>query len=233
MDNENNKQAPKEYIYDVAANGITVRIPADQYDSWKAAQDRIRNGNRVTIDPETSKRLAELMKSKAEQSAPPKKDVAPQAPEDNYRKEDTNKEPITNNKKSIFASIPLSVLGFLEYYLIYGIAFLIIALLFWIISYIPILNTLVDWLFRIREDTPDMFAMFASTGIAYLGFTATIEHISKKAETQKLTLILTGIYIIVLNVIFLIVNLVLRNTILPNVFLGIAGVVIFFKGKNI
>ena len=135
-------------------------------------------------------------------------------------------------KKSIFASIPLSILGLLAFYLVYGIAFLIIALLFWIISYIPILNTLFDWLFRIREDTPDMFAMFTSTVIAYFGYAATIGLISKKAETQKLTLMLTGIYLIVLNVIFLIANLVFRNAILPNILLGIAGIVIFFNGKN-
>ena len=135
-------------------------------------------------------------------------------------------------KKSIFASIPLSILGLLEFYLIYGIVCLIIVLLFWLISYIPIFSTLVEWLFRIREDTPDMFAMLVSTGIAYLGFTATIAHLAKKTETQRFTLMFTGIYMIVLNVIFLILNLVSRNAILPNVLIGIAGIVIFFKGKN-
>lgn len=146
----------------------------------------------------------------------------------------TKAEKEKNSKaKSILTSIPLSVIGLLEFYLIYGIAFLIIALLFWLISYIPILSTLVDWLFRIREDTPDMFAMFASTGIAYLGFTVTIEHISKKVETKKLTLMFVGIYLIVLNVLFLIINLKYNDPILANILLTIAGIVIFFKGKCI
>lgn len=34
----------KQYIYATAANGITVRIPAEKYEAWKKAQDEIRAG---------------------------------------------------------------------------------------------------------------------------------------------------------------------------------------------
>ena len=137
-----------------------------------------------------------------------------------------------NKLKSILASIPLSILGALEVHLIYGLTILIISLVFWLISYIPILSTLVGWLLHLGDNTPDGFAMFVATVVAYVGFTATAECIIKKVETQKLTLILTGIFLTVSNVIYVIINLIYGDPILGNVLLAIAGIVIFFKGKN-
>lgn len=63
MDNEhnNNTEQPKAYIYVEAANGMTVRIPADKYDDWKAAQERIKRGEKVA-DTEMVKKLTALMK---------------------------------------------------------------------------------------------------------------------------------------------------------------------------
>lgn len=137
-----------------------------------------------------------------------------------------------NKLKSILASIPLSILGALAVHAIYGLANLIISLVFWLISYIPILNTLVEWLFRIREDTPSMFATFLAVGVAYIGFMAIAEHIIRKPETKKLTLILTGIFLTISNVLYVIINLKYNDPILVNTFLAIVGMVIFFKGKN-
>lgn len=134
--------------------------------------------------------------------------------------------------KRTLAAIPLSILGAWEVHLIYGLTNLIITLVFWLISYIPILNTLVEWLFRIREDTPDMFATFLAIGIAYIGFMATAHRIIKKVETRKLTLILTGIYLAISNFLFVIINLRYNDPILVNSLLTITGIVIFFKGKN-
>jgi hypothetical protein len=138
-----------------------------------------------------------------------------------------------NQAKSILSAIPLSILGLFEVYLIYGLAVLIIALIFAAISYIPILSGLVDLLFRIREDTPDMFAMFIGAIIAYVCSVEITERIVKNTATRKLTLTLTGIYLIVFNVLFLIINVIANNNALPNLSLGIAGIAIFVKGKNL
>lgn len=145
-------------------------------------------------------------------------------------KEAPKKESTAETIKSIFLSIPFSILGLFEFYIIYGLTILVAALVFWALSYIPILNTLIDWLFRVREDTPDMFAMMLAAAIAYFGITATAEHIVSK--TRKPSLMLTGIYIVVLNIIFLIVNLINSEAILPNIIIGIAGIVMFYKSKN-
>ena len=53
----------KAYIYATAANGLTVRIPADRFESWKKAQDEIRAGTRQA-NPETAKLIASFLEKK-------------------------------------------------------------------------------------------------------------------------------------------------------------------------
>ena len=54
-------KAQTAYIYATAANGLTVRIRRDQFSTWKAAQERIRNGEKADVS-QTAKQLASLMK---------------------------------------------------------------------------------------------------------------------------------------------------------------------------
>lgn len=133
---------------------------------------------------------------------------------------------------SVLASIPLSILGALEVHIIFGLTNLIISLVFWLLLYIPILSSIVEWWFRIGENTPDMVAMFVAVMVAYICTNITATHIIKKTETRKLTLTLSGIYLIVFNAIFIIINLKYNDAILANVLLGIAGIAILYKGKN-
>ncbi len=49
-----------QYIYAKAANGLTVRIPANKYQDWQKAQDEIRAGKRKA-NPEMVKSLRAMM----------------------------------------------------------------------------------------------------------------------------------------------------------------------------
>lgn len=168
------------------------------------------------------------MNASNESTAPTQSEVKPApAPTDH-----NNSSKHVNKTKNILSAIPLSILGLLEVYLIYGLAVLIIALIFIAVSYIPILSGLVDWLFRIREDTPDMFAMFIAASLSYVCFIGTAERIVKNKVTRKFTLMLTGIYLIVFDFLFLIINLSNYDSALPNFFLVVAGIAILIKGKN-
>jgi hypothetical protein len=75
--------------------------------------------------------------------------------------------------------------------------------------------------------------MFIGAIIAYVCSVEITERIVKNTATRKLTLTLTGIYLIVFNVLFLIINVIANNNALPNLSLGIAGIAIFVKGKNL
>lgn len=128
--------------------------------------------------------------------------------------------------------VVFSVLGLLEFYLIYGLSFLAIGLVFWAVSYIPVISAIVEWLFSVRGDTPDMFAMMLAVALAYVCFTETAERVIKNEKTLKTTWIFTGICLAVINTIFLVANLIFHNAILVNILFAIVGIVIFFKGKN-
>lgn len=53
----------KKHIYAQAANGLTVRIPAERYPKWKAAQEEIKSG-RSKADLQTRKQLRSLMEKR-------------------------------------------------------------------------------------------------------------------------------------------------------------------------
>jgi hypothetical protein len=54
----------KKYIYSKAANGMTVRIPAEKYPAWKKAQDEIRAGRIPDSVRKMEEQLASALKSK-------------------------------------------------------------------------------------------------------------------------------------------------------------------------
>ena len=55
-------KAEKTYVYATAANGLEVRIPKDKYPEWKAAQDKLRAGEKSADSSQIAKQLASLMK---------------------------------------------------------------------------------------------------------------------------------------------------------------------------
>lgn len=52
----------KKYIYAKAANGMTVRIPAEKYPAWKKVQDEIRAGK----TPDSLRKMQEQLTSALE-----------------------------------------------------------------------------------------------------------------------------------------------------------------------
>lgn len=52
----------KKYIYDQASNGMTVRIPADQYIEWKKTQEAISRGERTSNSQEMVEKLTAMFK---------------------------------------------------------------------------------------------------------------------------------------------------------------------------
>ena len=135
-------------------------------------------------------------------------------------------------RKSTIKAIPLSLVGALGVHFAFGITRLLVNLVVLLLSYIPIVNILVKWMFRIREDTPDMLAISVGVTVAYLVFQVIVERVIKIEQTRNFTLIFTGMLLMIFNILFVIVNLICRDAVFANVLLSILGIVIFFKGKN-
>ena len=54
----------RKFIYATAANGLTVRIPAENFEQWQRAQDEIRAG-KLQADPQMTEQLRSLMEKKS------------------------------------------------------------------------------------------------------------------------------------------------------------------------
>lgn len=139
---------------------------------------------------------------------------------------------LLNKTKSIFASIPLSVLGLLEFYIVEIIAVLVIMLIHIIISYIPILNIIDEWFSRKAGSDIVEASLCFGTAFAYSALTETAERILKSAETRRFTLIFTGVLLVILNVVFLITNIINHEAVLANIIIIAAGIVLFIKNKD-
>ncbi len=148
----------------------------------------------------------------------------------NEKRERRNK--ILERIKTVSTSILWSVIGLFEFYLVYGIAFLVIALVYFGLSHIPVLGMLADWSLRIADNNPDMFAISAAVLISYGVLNITVDHCIKKSEAQRLTLMLIGIILAILNVLFLIINLIYNDSVLVNISLFLFGVVLFLYEKT-
>lgn len=134
--------------------------------------------------------------------------------------------------KSIFSALPLSVFGLLEFYIVEIIAVLAIMLIHTIISYIPILNIIGEWLSRKADRDIVEFSLCIGTIFAYAALTETAERILKNIETRRFTLMFIGVLLFILNVIFLITNVINHDAILANIIISFAGIVLFVKGKS-
>ena len=53
----------RKFIYATAANGLMVRIPAENFEQWQRAQDEIRAG-KLQADPQMTEQLRSLMEKK-------------------------------------------------------------------------------------------------------------------------------------------------------------------------
>ena len=142
------------------------------------------------------------------------------------------RQKLLNKAKSVFAAIPLSVLGLLEFYIVETIAALAIALIHIIISYIPILNIINEWLSRKAGSNITELAIGLGSTFAYFAITETAKRILKNTETKKFTLMFIGVLLVTLNVIFLITNIINHDAILANIIISIVGIVLFVKNKS-
>ena len=142
-----------------------------------------------------------------------------------------------NCKRNIMLAVLLSIIfALLELVLFYiadFVAVFILALIFGVLSYIPILNIITNLLFTITGNAADIFTVTAGAILA-AGATAFImSKISKNKETLNRSFCISSIILVVLNVLFLIVNLIHNDPCYTNAVMIFLGICVFFSEKNI
>ncbi len=134
--------------------------------------------------------------------------------------------------KSILTAIPLSVAGLAEFYLVHVITALIVAFIWVILSYVPVLNIISAWFMNKADNTPDGFALAVGAMAAYGVLSMTADRIVKNEEAKKITFMIIGALLVALNIIFLVINLVNHDSCMANLTLILAGITMFFQAKS-
>lgn len=138
------------------------------------------------------------------------------------------------SKPNIGKAVLTSVLAVVVFYVVYTLAALLLGLLFALISAIPILGTIMGWLFEARGDTPGLLSMVLGVACAYISTMYITERLTKNEPTMYLSRKIVGLCLVVLNVIFFIANAFLLSggSWGANLLLIIAGVIIFLQSRN-
>lgn len=138
----------------------------------------------------------------------------------------------TETKPSVFKAVFFSLITLIAFYLLTEIIGLILVFIFSILLSIPIISNLIALLFEVRGDGPNTFIQYAYLAIGYFCTISVLDRIVKSVSTRKLTIKLLGIYLIVLNVVFLIANIVIDGAWGMNIGFIITGFVFMCKSTK-
>ena len=117
----------------------------------------------------------------------------------------------------------LAIITIVVFYLVYALCAVLSSFLFVFLLKIPVINTLLGWLFKARGDSPGLFVICASAFIAFFVSMAALEYISKSEENRQKSSKLAGGILLVANIVFLVLNIIWGNPVFPNVVIGIAA----------
>lgn len=145
---------------------------------------------------------------------------------------DLNSVPIRKEKPSIILSILFSILSFFVFHIAAILFTLIAGAILYLLLYIPVVGKLLDLLFLLRGDTPDMVLTVLSSIVASFSVLFILSKISKNPATSNATCRILGVILIAIHVLSLIVNLTYGNSIFANITYGIAGIVFTVKRFN-
>lgn len=136
-------------------------------------------------------------------------------------------------KPSIFKAVATALLGLIIFGLVYLLSYIIFGLIIYVMTLIPLLESLVDLLFYVRGDTPDLMLSILSPTLAYYCTKAALESINKNKSTFGLSCMIQGISLIVLHIVSIVLNSLSGAGILKNIVQVIVGFVFFFSGREV
>ena len=115
------------------------------------------------------------------------------------------------NAKNITLSILLSIVWIIIFYILFWIIFTILALVFGFLASVPFLKTILQISLFTGSTTLDA-VVYGMSGLVSFLILAAASSLIKNENIQDTSFLLFGIEIIILNVIFLIINLVTGNS---------------------
>ena len=124
-------------------------------------------------------------------------------------------------KPNIFLAIVFSLLSIFCFFVAETIIIFLIALILLILSKIPVINVVVNlitnWLSRIYDSFVDRLTVVTAVTLSVQVINWLIEKFTSNGKTQDLIRVISGVGIMLLNVAFLIINIINGDSILGNI----------------
>ncbi|MDY3781393.1 MAG: hypothetical protein SOZ90_04345 [Candidatus Faecousia sp.] len=138
----------------------------------------------------------------------------------------------TQDSPKIIPAIAVAFSALVAYAVVFFLAMVVIAALFLLFSKIPILSSLLGIFFAFRGDTPVALTVILSTVLSYEAAAFTSSRFTTSPKTAALSRILSGVFLLALNGIFLVVNISSGSAFFSNAANAISGIVMIVKGKE-
>lgn len=139
---------------------------------------------------------------------------------------------MNTQKPEVGKAILFAIVALVAFYICYFVLALGISLVFGLLMEIPVIGGLVEHLFRVRGDSPGILAVLLAAGVAYSAVMWIIGRFCDIKPTENLTMKIAGILLLAFNILFLIINITGGQAVFPNIVIGIAGVIMLFKGRS-
>lgn len=136
-------------------------------------------------------------------------------------------------KPEIGKSVLFCIAGLIAYWLLLLVVGFILSLLFWLLLKIPVIKHLIALLFHLRGDTPDALVRLIAVIVAYSVVVWMLSRFCDLKSTEVLSLKLCGIVLFFFSFLFLIINIVVDNEIIVNVYSAIAACIMFLRGHKL
>lgn len=146
---------------------------------------------------------------------------------------DTNKPEI---KTRPFVAVASAFLGILTYFVVYIVLSLVLGIIFTFLLNIPILSTLINFLFRIRRDSPDWVILFVSLMTAYYLVKTLMFKINRSKKDRAVSCSITGSAVLIFGLFGFIMNIVFGADLfihyIINIGYVISGAVLIYTGSQ-
>lgn len=138
----------------------------------------------------------------------------------------------TNEKPEVGKAILFGFVALIAFYLCYFLLVTVIAFVFVLLLKIPLIGNLIEHLFRIRGDAPDIVTVLLAAGLSYSAIAWMIGRFCDDNPTERLTHYIAGGLITALSIILLVINIMNDSSFFPNIVCGIAGVIMIISGRE-
>ena len=135
-------------------------------------------------------------------------------------------------KPQVGRAVLFGVIALFAFYICYLVLATAVSFVFVLLYKIPIINRILAAIFRLRGDTPNVLAGFIAIVYSFSAVEWMLGRFCDIRATEKLSLIITGALLVLLNLLFLIVNVSSGDSIILNIVFCIAGIVMILRGRT-